>query len=260
MSCLIVGGGELDKIWAQGFAAMHPDAMTIACDSGIRFFRDIFECPDIFVGDFDSADPELVSYYEEKEQTLMHPLPVHKDVTDSEEALHIALAAGCDPIYLIGMTGGRIDHTLANVQMLRQAARAGVRAFILDPLTRAYIISAASSSDPVSSYMSVKEFESVNSDPVGAEAGKQPTSGYHSDDPCELNILRDCTYGDYISLVPVGGPVIGLTITGAEYPLTNANLTGDNSLGISNQFSDDEITISFRYGDLLVIESRDASV
>ena len=108
--------------------------------------------------------------------------------------------------------------------------------------------------------MSVKEFESVNSDPVGAEAGKQPTSGYHSDDPCELNILRDCTYGDYISLVPVGGPVIGLTITGAEYPLTNANLTGDNSLGISNQFSDDEITISFRYGDLLVIESRDASV
>ena len=39
MSCLIVGGGELDKIWAHGFAAMHPDAMTIACDSGIRFFR-----------------------------------------------------------------------------------------------------------------------------------------------------------------------------------------------------------------------------
>ena len=241
MSCLIVGGGELDKIWAQGFAAMHPDAMTIACDSGIRFFRDIFECPDIFVGDFDSADPELVSYYEEKEQTLMHPLPVHKDVTDSEEALHIALAAGCDPIYLIGMTGGRIDHTLANVQMLRQAARAGVRAFILDPLTRAYIISAVSRTD--SSIGSTDDADSVM-----------------NSIPPVLRLHRNEAYGDYISLVPLGGPVIGLTITGAEYPLTNANLTGDNSLGISNQFSDDEIAISFRYGDLLVIESRDASV
>ena len=254
MSCLIVGGGELDTVWAQGFAAMHPDAMTIACDSGIRFFRDIFECPDIFVGDFDSADPELVSYYEEKEQTLMHPLPVHKDVTDSEEALHIALAAGCDPIYLIGMTGGRLDHTLGNIQMLRQAARAGVRACLIDPLTRAYIVSADHPSGAVLSYASALE----TSDPIDTGIGEQQMSEDRSEDLCELRLHRDSAYGQYFSLVPIGGPVTGLTIKGAEYPLTDALLPGDNSLGISNQFADDEVAISFRSGELLVIESRDA--
>lgn len=237
VSCVIAGGGELDMTWAQGFMAMHAEAMTIACDSGIRLFRDIGECPDIFVGDFDSADPETVAYYKEKEQTLMHPLPVHKDVTDSEEALHIALEAGCDPVYMIGMTGGRLDHALANVCLLRQAAAADAKAYLIDHRCRAHVVVCTDGSDEAA-------------DDTGSDCRNLRT----------VELSRDRAYGDYISLIPLGGPVTGLTITGAEYPLEGAALTGTDSLGISNRFADDTIKISFTGGELLIIEAREGVI
>ena len=247
-SCVIAGGSILDMTWAQGFLGMHADAMTIACDSGIQLFSEGGKCPDIFVGDFDSADPETVAYYKEKEQTLMHPLPVHKDVTDTEEALHIALEAGCDPIYLIGMTGGRIDHTLANVCLLRQAAAAGVRAYLLDPYCKAYAV--------------------MPGDGAGCTGGGTDSTdadgngGYDSNTAgrCCVQLAADRAYGDYISLIPLGGPVTGLTITGAEYPLKDAVLAGKDSLGISNRLTDDVMTISFTDGELLIIEARDSVI
>lgn len=228
-ACLIVGGGEIDHTWARDFLAEHADAMTIACDSGIKLFYENGLNPDVFVGDYDSADPEMVAYYEEKEQTLMHSLPVHKDVTDSEDALHVAFEAECNPIYLLGMTGGRIDHELANVQMLRQATAAGVTAYLVDPRCRAHIA-----------------------------AAKEPEKEYSIPDKnCVVRLERAHAYGPYLSLIPIGGPVEGLSIEGAEYPLYEDTLTGDNSLGISNQFAQDVITISFDRGELLIIEARD---
>ena len=213
---------------------MHADAMTIACDSGISLFHEIMECPDIIVGDFDSADPEAVAYYKEKEQTLMHPLPVHKDVTDSEEALHIALEAGCEPVYMIGMTGGRLDHALANVCLLRQAAAAGIDAYLIDHRCRAHVVIC-------------RDDDEQTADDTGSGDRTMRT----------VQLSRDRAYGDYISLIPLGGPVTGLTITGAEYPLEGAALSGTDSLGISNRFEDDMITISFSGGELLIIEARD---
>lgn len=83
--CLIVGGGEIDMEWARGFAASIPSAMTIACDSGIMFFYENGkQCPDLFVSDDDSADPEMIEYYADKEQTLKHALPVQKDITQAQ--------------------------------------------------------------------------------------------------------------------------------------------------------------------------------
>ena len=59
------------------------------------------------------------------------------------------------------------------------------------------------------------------------------------------------------SLFAIGGQVAGLTIEGAEYPLKDAILFGSDSLGVSNQFEEDEVRISFESGHLLVVESRD---
>ena len=221
--CLIVGGGELDAQWAATYMAAFPSAMTIACDSGIHFFYENGRrCPDLFVSDDDSADPEIVEYYAHKEQTLKHALPVRKDMTDSEEALRIALEADCDPIHLIGMTGGRLDHLIGNIQILRKAADAGVHAYLADPLSRALMVRAG-----------------------------QDGSGR----TIELN--RDKAYGSTFSLFAVGGPVTGLTLKGAAYPLENAVLPGDSSLGVSNQFAADTVTVSFESGYLLIVESRD---
>ena len=64
-------------------------------------------------------------------------------------------------------------------------------------------------------------------------------------------------YGDFISLIPYGGEVSGLTLKGMKYPLEGAILRQDVSLGISNEIVDDEALISFEKGKLYVMETKD---
>ena len=45
-------------------------------------------------------------------------LPVEKDDTDMLAAVRLALGRGCREIHMFGGTGGRLDHTLANIQTL----------------------------------------------------------------------------------------------------------------------------------------------
>ena len=59
----------------------------------------------------------------------------------------------------------------------------------------------------------------------------------------------------YLSLIPHGGGVSGLTIWGCKYPLTDHNLTPDNTLGISNEITEEEAGIRFREGFLLFVFS-----
>ncbi len=72
-----------------------------------------------------------------------------------------------------------------------------------------------------------------------------------------VSIKKSEQYGDYVSLVPYGGPVAGLTLRGMKYPLDHATLPPGVTLGISNEIADDTAEIEFESGRLLVIESRD---
>ena len=52
-------------------------------------------------------------------------------------------------------------------------------------------------------------------------------------------------------------PVDELTVTGAKYPLKNHFLKPDDSLCVSNEFAEDEVRISFVYGKVILMETRD---
>lgn len=60
-----------------------------------------------------------------------------------------------------------------------------------------------------------------------------------------------------VSLLPLSLKVEGITLDGFQYPLTDAELTIGQSLGISNVLVSSTGTISIRTGLLLVIQSRD---
>ena len=74
---------------------------------------------------------------------------------------------------------------------------------------------------------------------------------------CPLTLKKSDQFGDFISLIPHGGAVCGLTLKGMKYPLDDATLTPDVSLGISNEMIDEEASISFTQGALFVMETRD---
>jgi thiamine pyrophosphokinase len=47
--------------------------------------------------------------------------PIYKDLTDTEMALTWAIQQQAEEIILLGVTGTRFDHTLANVHLLRSS-------------------------------------------------------------------------------------------------------------------------------------------
>ena len=54
-----------------------------------------------------------------------------------------------------------------------------------------------------------------------------------------------------------GEEVYGFSIKGAKYPLDNHTLIPYDSLCVSNQFQEDEVTISFMKGIVILMETKD---
>ena len=81
--------------------------------------------PDLIAGDFDS-----LGFKPETGKLLC--LPVEKDVTDSYAAAMSAADEGFERIIIFGGTGGRTEHTFANVQLLAALAKRGVKGFLAD--------------------------------------------------------------------------------------------------------------------------------
>ena len=73
----------------------------------------------------------------------------------------------------------------------------------------------------------------------------------------DITLKKSEAFGPYFSLFPLEMPVDELSIRGAKYPLKNHFLKPNDSLCVSNEFEEDEVTISFVYGKLILMETRD---
>ena len=71
-----------------------------------------------------------------------------------------------------------------------------------------------------------------------------------------ITLKREEAFGKYFSL-PMELPVDALSITGAKYPLKDHFLRPDDSLCVSNEFAEEEVTISFSFGKVILMETRD---
>lgn len=106
-TCYIVGAGEVE---ALSFKPTKED-FVIACDGGYEHCRRWEIKADLVIGDFDSLEfvPE-------------HPnvirLKSEKDDTDTACAVKAGLERGFRRFVIYGGTGGRISHTIANIQLL----------------------------------------------------------------------------------------------------------------------------------------------
>ena len=73
---------------------------------------------DLVVGDFDSADPDVVA----ASGAAIEQHPTAKDATDLELALDAAQRAGAQHVVVVGGGGGRLDHLFGNVLLLAAPA------------------------------------------------------------------------------------------------------------------------------------------
>ena len=217
MRTVIISGGRIERDFALSFLENETFEQFIAVDNGLGFCYDNQIKPTWIVGDFDTAAPELVEYYQTQTDIPIRRFNPVKDSTDSQIAIELALELGSNEITLLGGTGTRMDHVLGNIQSLMLAKKKGVSCVILDEYNRIQLIDGETrlkKSEQYGKYVSLL--------PLTTEVTGVDLTGF------KFNLT-------------------GHTFTS----------TGSAGLGVSNEIIEDIAEIRVKSGIFVLIESRD---
>ena len=217
MRTVIISGGRIERDFALSFLENETFEQFIAVDNGLRFCYDNQIKPTWIVGDFDTAAPEPVEYYQTQTDIPIRRFNPVKDSTDSQIAIELALELGSSEITLLGGTGTRMDHVLGNIQSLMLAKKKGVSCVILDEYNRIQLIDGETrlkKSEQYGKYVSLL--------PLTTEVTGVDLTGF------KFNLT-------------------GHTFTS----------TGSAGLGVSNEIIEDIAEIRVKSGIFVLIESRD---
>uniref|UniRef100_UPI0040575369 thiamine diphosphokinase n=1 Tax=Acetatifactor sp. TaxID=1872090 RepID=UPI0040575369 len=129
--CIIIGAGDL----TMGEITLGEEDYCIAVDAGLSYCPILGVEPDVMIGDFDSVsekEKEAIELLKEQIPERIIELPVEKDDTDMLAALKHGLELGYTDFRIYAATGGRFDHTLANIQCLLYLKNHGATGYLVD--------------------------------------------------------------------------------------------------------------------------------
>lgn len=204
-TCYIFGAGE------RSHCQITPSEsdLIIAADGGFDYINELHLQADVVLGDFDSIrsakslPPDSVRY------------PNEKDETDMLLAAQLGLENGYTNFEIFGGLGGRLDHTLANIQVLTYLARHGARAILYSDTYAVSVI-----------------HDSSISFPENHPANKK---------------------GNLCSVFSAGDISVNVTISGLKYALSGTSLTNSFPLGVSNEFTGESAIINVEKGTVIVL-------
>jgi len=124
-SCFVFGAGPPPAIPPK----ITAEDLVIAADGGYNYIINAGIRADALIGDFDSLDAGSITG---NDDLFVQRLPGEKDRTDMLAALQYGLERGYARYHIYGGTGGRLDHTIANIQCLGFLAGRGARGFLHD--------------------------------------------------------------------------------------------------------------------------------
>lgn len=117
--CYIVGAGEN---YGLDFTVQSGD-YVIAADGGLKYLEQSGIIADLVIGDFDTLrykpnHPNVITLSEEK------------DDTDTLAAMRQGIAKGYSTFFIYCGMGGRIEHTIANMQLLSYLSQSNRKGFL----------------------------------------------------------------------------------------------------------------------------------
>lgn len=209
--CVIVGAGACDAQRLKEQLILNNNDLCIAADGGLDYLSGIGLKPNIVLGDMDSLQNEetLISFHAD---CRVKRLPAEKDDTDMLAAVKEGLAAGYRQFELYGALGGRLDHTLANIQCLLYLLNRGAKGILVG--------------DDVTLMLIRNERIVFTAD--HSRAGKR------------------------ISVFAFGGDAYGVSEKGLKYLLDNVTVKLEFPIGVSNEFTAEDAEITVKNGMLLV--------
>ncbi len=203
--CVIVGNASIAEP-ARIREYIKEEDFIICCDGGLRHMDELRSKPSLIVGDFDSSEkPETDA------ETIV--LPREKDDTDSFYAAKEAYKRGFRDFLLVGVFGGRLDHTLGNISIMLWLYKRGCRCRAVDDGADMQIID--------------KE-----------------------------KVYIDDTY-PFFSLLCIDGPVSGVNISGAKFPLSDGTITPEYQYAVSNEvLPQAQACVYVENGVLLLVKTK----
>ncbi len=206
--CLIMCAGEFSPIAMD----RQEDDFVIAADNGLTYLTRMGVVPDFIIGDYDSLEEEgrqVLREFEQSRPDCVLRLPVEKDDTDTMAAVRVGLERGYTTFTLYAALGGRLDHTLANIQTLNFIRAHGAKGYIMDA-------------------------------------------------SCMMFVIRDETrnfapgFQGSFSLFALDGKLTGVTLRGMKYEVTDAVITNDYPIGVSNRIEGDRpASVTVEHGSAL---------
>lgn len=183
----------------------------ICADGGTRHAYNMELMPNLIMGDLDSSQISYIEYYKSQGVKIIK-YPRDKDKTDTHICVLHALEFS-NEIILLGALGSRLDHSLANISLLKLGLKNNIPISIEDYQNQVFLI--------------------------------------------DNSIKIKGKLGEFFSLLPLSERVDGLLVKGAQYELSDAEMSIGNPFGVSNIFLDEEVFISIKKGYLIIIKSRD---
>lgn len=129
--CIVICAGDL----TLGEVPVGERDFVIAVDGGLSYCGILNVEPDLILGDFDSVsrqEAEAIESLESQIPERILRLPCEKDDTDTLAALKEGLKRGYTEFRIYAGTGGRFDHTLANIQSLLFLKNRGAAGYLVD--------------------------------------------------------------------------------------------------------------------------------
>lgn len=121
---IILNGTSIRKPLVEGAVICADGGYNLAVANGIK--------PNIIIGDFDS-----IQEYDESIECVR--FSSDKDKTDGELAVRYAASKGYKKIHIYGVDGGRLDHILANINLLHVGLKLGVRVTLHSETSTIYL-------------------------------------------------------------------------------------------------------------------------
>lgn len=209
--CVIIGAGTCDVQKLKEQLVVNDGDLCIAADGGLDYLLAIGRTPHIVMGDMDSLGNEAITDLPYADY-LVKRLPVEKDDTDMLAAVKEGLAAGYRRFELYGALGGRLDHTLANIQCLLYLLNRNAKGVIVGNDVKLMLIRNESAFFPA----------------------------HHA------------RKGTRVSVFAFGGDAQGVTEKGLKYLLNNVTVKLEFPIGVSNEFTGEDAEIAVENGMLLI--------
>lgn len=218
--CFLFGAGEYDTMPILPVE----DDYVIAVDGGFDYLLQANISPDLVIGDFDSVTSCHISKTKLIPDCETLSFPPEKDYTDMHLAVKEGIIRGFDTFVIYGGLGGRIDHSLANIQLLAWLAGQGMSGYLIG---------------------SGQVITSITNTSFSVKNETTPDN--------RIKALFSPVTNRYISIISQSDISKGVTIKGLKYETDNTTLTNNFALGTSNNYTGSDYMITVKNGTLIIV-------